>query len=228
MALRIKVTFPDGTVICRRNGVDTILDVLRKIGPGRFPEITLEMRKRPLVSQEKYPEFPGNYTKEICPGWYYLNQSDTRTRQAQLINIDKLLNLGLLIEVGENLETSVETAKRGGTRSKTKLVVTMPDGEILDDNSYRDVFVKCIERLGARKVSSRANFDLNKFCPLFTATDASGKRVKLDESLYVAIPTATKETAKILHLIGLRLGLTPPWKIEIRPLADFTKDEIEK
>lgn len=71
MADLIRVTFPGEDAICYKSPVNTVIEVLRKIGEERFGEITMSIRKRPLVSKEIYPELQ-KYTKEIIPGWYYI------------------------------------------------------------------------------------------------------------------------------------------------------------
>ena len=152
MADLIRVTFPGEDAICYKSPVNTVIEVLRKIGVERFGEITMSIRKRPLVSQEIYPELK-KYTKEVIPGWYYINQSDTREKTSQLINISRLLNLNLAVEVGSNFTANADPKIPGATRPKNKLVVTMPDGEVIDYESYRDVFMACIDKLGPRRVS---------------------------------------------------------------------------
>lgn len=180
MADLIRVTFPGEDPICYKSPVNTVIEVLRKIGVERFGEITMSIRKRPLVSQEIYPELK-KYTKEIIPGWYYINQSDTREKTSQLINISRLLNLNLTVEVGSNFTANADPKIPGATRPKNKLVVTMPDGEVIDYESYRDVFMACIDKLGPRRVSNSANLDLSANCPLLTVTDTTGHRRKIGD-----------------------------------------------
>lgn len=218
MADLIKVTFPDGEQICYKSPINTMIQVLIKIGVNRFPEITLENAKRPLVSQEIYPELK-YYTREIVPGWYYINRTDTREKTAQLININRLLDLGLKIEVGEDLKAQSNPKIGRASKQKNRLRVTMANGEILDYDTYCDVFMACIDKLGPRLVSSKANFDLNGNCPLLTTTNTTGKRRKVAESLYLALPNTVKDACKMLRLITSRLGLLDKMKIEVIPLA---------
>ena len=205
MAELIRVTFPGEDAICYKSPVNTVLEVLRKIGVEHFGKISLSIRKRPLVSQEIYPELK-KFTKEIISGWYYINQSDTREKTSQLINISRLLNLNLLVEVGSNFPTNAAPKIPGATRSKNKLLVTMPDGEVIDYESYRDVFMACIDKLGPRRVSNSANLDLSANCPLLTVTNTTGHRRKIGDYLYLAIPFTAKDAKKILEIIAKRLG----------------------
>lgn len=209
----IKVTFPDGEEICYQHPVSTVIEVLRKIGEARFPEIDLEIAKHRIVSQELVPELR-KYTKEITTGWYYINRTDTREKTAQLININRVLNLGLKIEVGyfkANNDPHIERI----SRKKNRIIVTMPNGEIIDYESYKDVFVTVIDRIGPRRISSRANFDLNGNQPLLTTTDTNGSRVQVAEALFLAYPRTAIDSKKFLELIAKRLCIYNSMKFEI-------------
>lgn len=206
MANLIKVTFPDNEEICFKSPVNTVIAVLQKIGIERFPEITMLIRKRPLVSQEIFPELK-RYAKEIVPGWYYITQSDTREKTAQLININRMLNLGLKIEVSSDFKGSPDPKIEGTTRPKNKLIVTMPDGDVIEYESYKDVFMACIDKLGPRIVMQRANLDLAKNRPLITVTNVDGNRLKIGDFMYLTIPYTAKEAKKVLDFIGKRLGV---------------------
>ncbi|MDE6512561.1 MAG: hypothetical protein K2L05_00050 [Muribaculaceae bacterium] len=215
---KIKVTFPDGTSVCHRNAVDTVLTVLRAIDSERFHEIPLVMgkNKRRLISTERYPEYKGDYTKEICNGWYYINQSDTRTKKMQLDIINNRLSLGLTTEIGENLKVTDHVTTKRNPREKHKLIVTMPDGYTIDYSSYRDVFVSCIDQIGPYDVARRANFEYGGN-PILTTTDPYNNRVRIEQHLYLAIPTSARETGKLLNLIAKRLQ--QPITIDLIPIV---------
>lgn len=206
MAELIKVTFPDGKEICYKYPVYTVIEVLRKIGVERFSEISLQIRRRPLVSQEIFPELK-NYTKEIIPSWYYITQSDTREKTSQLININRELNLNLKIEVGSEFKGTSRPRIEGRKRPKNRLIVTLPNGEVLDYGSYRDVFTACIDKLGPYRVSRVANIDLARDRPLITTTNPDGNRLRIEEHMYLALPYTALATKRTLDLIGRRLGV---------------------
>ena len=142
MAEIIKVTFPDGAQICYSHPIDTMLKVLLKIGCENFPQITLETAGQRFVTQSFGPKVK-KYVREIIDGWYYINRTDTREKALQLININRVLNLDLIIEVGNfeplHISRSVKHAK-----PKNKLQVTMSDGEIIDYDGFSDVLMACI------------------------------------------------------------------------------------
>ena len=81
-----------------------MIDVLKEIGSQRFPEITLEMARYPLLSQEDNPKFKG-YMKPVCDGWFLNTQSNTDTKYIQVKAISTLLGVNLKIEIGSDFET---------------------------------------------------------------------------------------------------------------------------
>ena len=82
----------------------------------------------------------------------------------------------------------------------------MPNGDIIDHESYRQVFVDCIYRLGPRKVSiASVDITVSKNRDLFSTTNGNGNRFKLDETLYVEMPYTAKEAMKYLKIISSRL-----------------------
>lgn len=204
MADIIKVTFQDGTEFCYKSPVNTVIAVLRKLGKERFAEINFTLGNKRVVSRDYNPKLK-NYLKEITDGWYYFNQNDTRGKTNQLINLNRQFNLGLTIEVGA-FKGTADPSIPGLTHSKNRLVVTMPDGEIIDHESYRDVFADCIYKLGPRRVSAKANIELSKSQDLFSASDPAGNRFQLDETLYMLIPYTAKEAMTILKIIAKRLN----------------------
>lgn len=216
MAELIRVTFPDGEQICHKTPINTVHHVLEKIGSTRFPEITLETAGHRFVTKTVAPKLK-KYAREIADGWYYINRTDTREKTAHLININRMLGLGLLIEVGDfkPLQHSKKASK--SSKSKHRVQVTMPDGEVIDYDSFSDVIMACVDRLGPRNVSYKANLDLSSKCPLFATTNNTGKRLQVDEALYMALPGSAKETATVLYVIACRLKNT--MKVELLPLA---------
>lgn len=204
MADKIKVTFPDGSEFCYKSPVNTVIAVLRKLGKERYPEINFTLGSRRVVSKVYEPKLK-SYLKEITDGWYYFNQNDTKGKTNQLINLNKQFNLGMTIEVGA-FKGVADPSIPGSTRSKNRLVVTMPNGEVIDHESYRQVFADCIYKLGPRRVSAKANIKLSKNQDLFSASDTEGSRFQLDEMLYMLMPYTAKEAMTILKIIAKRLN----------------------
>lgn len=207
----IKITWPDGEEFCYKHSIYTVLKTLEKIGEPRLGEISLETGGLPLVSQEIFPGLK-KCTREIIPGWYYIDKGSTGDRHNQLININRELNLGLKIEVSDQFNGTPNPAKRQ-SRPKNRLVVTLPDGHIVDYESFRDVFMACIDKLGARRISSKANLYLNGNRQLLTVTNFEGNRKRIDDTLYLAIPNCVRDAALLLRLISNRLRVNMDIKV---------------
>ena len=146
---RLRVSFPDGKTFCMRHPKDTMIAVLKEIGPGRLREITLERNKRPLVAQEIFPELK-KYMREVCDGWYLNCQSDTDEKFLQLSLINKALSLGLEIEKGDFKETDTTESDKIIKRPKNRLRIKLEDGNVIEDDTSANVVIKLIERLGGQ------------------------------------------------------------------------------
>ena len=53
----LRVTMPDGNVICHKSATMTLIDALKSIGSENFEQITTENCHLPLLSKEIYPRF---------------------------------------------------------------------------------------------------------------------------------------------------------------------------
>lgn len=200
----LKVTFPNGKSFCYANVTSTMIEVLKEIGVDRFPEITLEMCKLRLVSQEVYPRFK-SYMKPICNGWYLNSQSNTDTKYLQLRAISEALNLDLTLEVSSEFEPMVNPNKEKTTRTKDKLLVKFPDGEYVANDSSLDTFLECIWKIGVSDVARRGI----EWCgrQLITPYKENNRQVQVDTNRWINVPTTTKERARLLRIIALHVRL---------------------
>lgn len=198
----LKVTFPDGEEICYRYAKYTMLEVLRKIGVEQLSKIDMTTRYRPLVSTQIYPELK-DCTLEILPGWYYISQSDTREKTSQLININRQLGLGLKIEVGDFAGKRMR--EKNTRRPKHKIRVTFADGQVIDYDSFLEVFKAAIDKLGVQRVKSRANIDLPGGRSLFAVTNREGNRFEFEQFAFMALPPTAVDAAKQLKFIATKL-----------------------
>lgn len=97
----LRVVFPDGSVVWNRRAIDTFINVLRKIGLERIPEVGLEHGGYNLVSKQMRPIEPGRIWQHECDGWYvYSNISNTQ-KIDDLTRISDYYKLGLKIEEGK-------------------------------------------------------------------------------------------------------------------------------
>lgn len=90
----IKVTFPDGRVICHNRVVKTLIDVIEYAGVENVASLNISVTSQPLVSRNKYPQ----RQNEIKGGWLVTTCSNTPTKKKQIEQISNALQLGLIIE----------------------------------------------------------------------------------------------------------------------------------
>ena len=201
---KIRVTFPDGRIICYGNVTDTFISVLCEIGSVRFPEINLELCHLPLLAQEIYPKYK-EWMKPVCDGWYLNVQSDTDQKYMQLRAINDSLNLGLTVEVGYDFETTKKTDKVRGTKSKDKLLVKFPDGEYIANQNPMDTFLECLWKFGIDDIKRKGvEWGGN---PLITTYKAFNRQVQVDTDRWATVPNTTKDKAKMLRLLALHFKL---------------------
>ena len=72
----LRITLPDGKVLCYKSATMTFVDAFKMIAPERFHDVKLENCHLPLISQEIYPRFK-EWMKPIGEGWYVNVQSDS-------------------------------------------------------------------------------------------------------------------------------------------------------
>lgn len=97
----LRVTFPDGTVICQKTAVDTMIAVLRKIGLKRIPQVGIMRKGYNLVGKIKRPTVAGHIWQHECDGWYIYTNISNETKAADLRKISDYYNLSLKIENGK-------------------------------------------------------------------------------------------------------------------------------
>lgn len=200
----LRVTFPDGEVLCYNNATSTMLATLNKIGSDKFPAINMELCHLPLLSKEIYPQYK-RWMKPLCDGWYLNAQSNTDNKYMQLRTINDQLDLGLTIEVGVDFETQVDTNKERKVRKNDKLLVRFPDGEYVANGSALDTYLETIWKLGIddimRKHLSWGGKDL------ITTEQVTNAQVQVGERRWVMVPNMTKDKAKVLRVVSAMLRI---------------------
>ena len=198
----LRVTFPNGKVICYNNATSTMIAVLNEIGEDRFSSIKLDLCHLPLLSKEIYPKYQKDM-KPICEGWYLNAQSNSDTKFLQLKAINEQLELGLKIELGADFKTLEEPEKERKTRGRDKLLVKMPDGEFIANDSALETFLEVIWNLGIEDIRKK---DLSwSGNPLITSKKMVYNQVQIDNDRWINVPNTTKEKVKLLRVIGAML-----------------------
>lgn len=179
----IKVTFPDGTVICLSSRTETMLSVLKKIEEDKLSLIKIKWKHLPLVSVNQYLKF-GEWMKPICPGWYLNTKSTPIDKYQQLIEIDSQLQLGLKIEFDYGFDAQDTVVKK--PFSTGNLLVKMPDGEYIGNESSIDTFIEAIWKLGVDDIM-RKGLTLNDR-QLITKNKMYDNQVQIDTDCWVVVP----------------------------------------
>ena len=92
----LRVTFPDGTVICKNKATDTFIQSLQHIGLQRVSELPIRHLRHPLVSTQK-DESAKNFRE--LEGYFIGTYSSTNQKAKQIRCIASILNVEISVEV---------------------------------------------------------------------------------------------------------------------------------
>ncbi len=96
----------------------------------------------------------------------------------------------------------------------TRLAVTMPGGETIDDKVAADTFVKVIKELGVQEIKD-LNIEVNGRDLISTVEYPNQQQRKLDDGHYINVNTSTKVKRNLLEDIASRLDIN--LQVEIIP-----------
>ena len=94
---KIKVTFPDGTVIHENTGKSTFMKTILKIGVEKVQELNMKWRKHPLISKHMHSR-ESSWHHDVDSGFYIYKDMNKSTMFEQLKEINDRLGLGLRLE----------------------------------------------------------------------------------------------------------------------------------
>ena len=143
---RFVVTMPDGERIDHPVATDTFVEAIEKLGLERVVEV-----KPKLLSTSNA------YRTARKSGQYYINVNFTNDQKKDILeNIAQTLGVRLQVESHPKLFSSSmnteESTKIREQKPRARFVVTMPDGERIDNPVAADTFVEAIEKLGLERV----------------------------------------------------------------------------
>lgn len=200
----IRVTFPDGKVICYKSATDTMVATLQKLGTDVLESINLEMCHLPLLSKEIYPKYK-EWMKPVDGGWYVNTQSNSDSKFMQLKAINSQLDLGLVIELGADFEAQDNPNREKHSKSKDKLLVKFPDGQYFANSNALDTFLEVIWQLGIEEIKKKnLSWGGN---PLITTSKMFNNQVQVDSMRWLTVPNMTKDKIKLLRVIGAMLHI---------------------
>lgn len=199
----IRVTYPNGKSICYNHAKYTVIEVLRRIDSTKYPEIKFESSGRRLITNN-VDESDERYKEPICDGWWYINKfPNTDNKVAQLIEINRVLELGITIEHGPDLKiTDFPENRVKSKRPKRKVRVILQDGTVFDDDQFISVFRDFVYHIGVEIVANRCKDITWKNEPFITTTNLNNNRAKLGDFRWFLEPSNTAEARKIMTIIS--------------------------
>lgn len=200
----LRVTFPNGKVLCYKSTTDTMIATIQELGDGVIANIKLLSCHLPLLSKEIYPKYK-EWMKPVCNGWYLNTQSNSDTKFLQLNAINEQLSLGLKIELGEDFVAQDNPNKEKRTRTKGEILVKLPDGQCFANNSITNTFLEVIRGIGIDKIKQKELTWCGK--PLITTSKMFNGQVQIDNERWIIVPNTTKDKVKLLRVIGAMLRI---------------------
>ena len=198
----LRVTFPNGKVLCYKSTTDTMIATMQELGDGVIANIKLLSCHLPLLSKEIYPKYK-EWMKPVCNGWYLNTQSNSDTKFMQLNAINEQLSLGLKIELGEDFVAQDNPNKEKRTRTKGEILVKLPDGQCFANNSITNTFLEVIREIVIDKIKQKELTWCGK--PLITTSKIFNGQVQIDNERWIIVPNTTKDKVKLLRVIGAML-----------------------
>ena len=200
----LRVTFPNGKVVCYKSTTDTMIATMQELGDDVIANIKLQSCHLPLLSKEIYPKYK-EWMKPVCNGWYLNTQSNSDTKFLQLNAINEQLSLGLKIELGEDFIAQDNPNKEKRTRTKGEILVKLPDGQCFANNSITNTFLELIREIGIDKIKQKELTWCGK--PLITTSKMFNGQVRIDNERWIIVPNTTKDNVKLLRVIGAMLRI---------------------
>ena len=200
----LRVTMPDGNVICHKSATMTLIDALICIGSENFEKITTENCHLPLLSKEIYSRFK-DYMKPVIDGWYINAQSDTQQKYMQLVSIKKQLGLDIEVEVGSDFITSNTEIEQKSKKRDDKLLVKFPNGEYAAGENPIDTLIDSIWQIGPENIRRKELTYKDK--PIITLSKQYNGQVQVGKNLWLTVPNQTKDKYKMLRIIDVMLKL---------------------
>ena len=202
----LRVTLPDGSVICHKNATTTFVEALIGIGSENYSKITLENCHLPLLSREVYPRYK-DWMRPLVDGWYVNAQGDSWQKYMQLLAIKNQLDLQMDVEIGTDFVTSDTKEALPSKKKDNKIFVKLPDGEYVAGSNPIDTLIETIGEIGPENIWRKELTFANK--PIITSMKKYGNQVQVGKNLWLTVPGQTKDKYKLLCLINsmMRLGL---------------------
>ena len=200
----LRVTFPDGTVLCYKNVTMTFVEALRKIGVDKLQNVHLDIYKRPIITREIYEGFETDI-KPLDNGWYVFACGDSTEKYLRLTTIINQLQIeGITVEIGTDFETS---NIKGFSKARKKvggLLIQFADGEFVGGESPKDSYIQALTKIGLDTICYKGFEDRGE--ELVTRYNKYKGQVQ-SGGKWITIPGQTKDKIRALERISQKLNL---------------------
>jgi hypothetical protein len=100
----MSVVFPDGSVIAEKTAVETLVEVVKRIGVTKVrrvvEEYNLKFCKVPVISNRRDAKY-GRSQKDLGDGWLLITHSNNPMKKAFIEKISEVLDLGIKVTLKE-------------------------------------------------------------------------------------------------------------------------------
>lgn len=200
----LRVTFPDGTVLCYKNVTMTFVEALRKIGVDKLQNVHLDIYKRPIITREIYEGFEADI-KPLDNGWYVFACGDSTEKYLRLTTIINQLQVeGITVEIGTDFETS---NIKGFSKARKKvggLLIQFADGEFVGGESPKDSYIQALTKIGLDTICYKGFEDRGE--ELVTRYNKYKGQVQ-SGGKWITVPGQTKDKIRALERISQKLNL---------------------
>lgn len=93
----LKVTFPDGIVICKNTANETFVDVINHIGPQKVAQLGFTVSNKPMMSKEQL-EGCRYLQHSLNDGWWVIAPTATVSKRKLLEKISYELSISFMVE----------------------------------------------------------------------------------------------------------------------------------
>lgn len=200
----LRVTFPDGAVLCYKNVTMTFVEALRKIGVDKLQNVHLDIYKRPIITREIYVGYEADI-KPLDNGWYVFACGDSTEKYLRLTTIINQLQLeGITVEIGTDFETS---NIKGFSKARKKvggLLIQFADGEFVGGESPKDSYIQALTKIGLDTICYKGFEDRGE--ELVTRYNKYKGQVQ-SRGKWITVPCQTKDKIRALERISQKLNL---------------------
>lgn len=201
----LRVTMPNGEVLCFNKPKQTFMETLRRIGSEHFHRINLKIKGYPLLSKESFSAFKDK-TEEVCDGWNVITTGDAGERFIKLRSIAEQLGINMKVEIGDDFTTQKSPTSQTRKSPVRKLKVIFPDDSYLNGEKSIDTFMETVRRIGPEVIKRKEIEYQGK--PVITFSKVHNSQVQ-EGNYWVSVPGTTNEKYKMLRFLSskMKLGL---------------------